>query len=273
MTRLAHERHGSGEPLVLIHGIGHRRQAWYPVLDRLTPHRDVILFDLPGHGESDPLVPDGRPIQTLLREALEDLFAELDIEQPHVAGNSLGGRIALEAAADQLVSSATTLAPAGFWRNQVDFAYIRLVFTLLTGAATLAQPIAPALLRTGPGRAAAMGLLMTRGNRLDPDLALGDLRGLVAARPALKTIIDGGFPLERSIDPSIPVTVAWGSRDLVLLPYQAKRARRALPQAEHITLPKCGHVPMVDDVGLVSEVLLRGSDHPRVLRQGATEVA
>ena len=47
---LAFERHGSGEPLVLVHGVTHRRQAWYPVLDQLAEHREVILVDLPGHG-------------------------------------------------------------------------------------------------------------------------------------------------------------------------------------------------------------------------------
>ena len=47
---LAYERHGSGEPLVLVHGVTHRRQAWYPVLDQLAEHREVILVDLPGHG-------------------------------------------------------------------------------------------------------------------------------------------------------------------------------------------------------------------------------
>ena len=54
------------------------------------------------------------------------------------------------------------------------------------------------------------------------------------------------------------------SRDLVLLPYQAGRARRALPDAVHLTLPKCGHVPMIDDVDLVVDVLLEGSNHPRL---------
>ncbi len=269
---LAHERIGSGEPLVLIHGIGHRRQAWSPVVDRLAEHREVVLVDLPGHGESPALVPDGRPVRDILRETFEDFFAELGLDRPHVAGNSLGGRISLELAADDLVSSATTLAPAGFWRHQAEFAYIRLVFTVLTGAASLAQPIAPALLRTAPGRAAAFGLLMTKGHRLDADRALGDLRGLVAARPALETIIDGGFPFDRPIDPAIPVTVAWGTRDLVLLPYQAGRARRALPDAVHVALERCGHVPMVDDVDRVVDVLLRGSDHP-LLAQAAPRVA
>ncbi len=261
---LAYERIGSGEPLVLVHGIGHRRQAWYPLLDRLTEQREVILIDLPGHGQSPALVPDGRPVRDILREELEDFFAEQGLDRPHIAGNSLGGRIALEAAADDLVSSATTLAPAGFWRGKADFTYIRAVFTLLTGAATVAQPVAPAILSTAAGRAAAFGLLMTKGHRLSPEAALGDLRGLVHARPALETIIDGGFPFDRPIDPAIPITVAWGSRDLVLLPYQATRARAALPQATHLTLPKCGHVPMIDDVDLVADVLLEGSAHPRL---------
>lgn len=261
---LAHERIGSGEPLVLVHGIGHRRQAWYPVVDRLAEHREVILLDLPGHGESAPLVHDGRPIKEQLHDILIDFFADLGLDRPHIAGNSLGGRIALEAAADDLVSSATTLAPAGFWRGRLDFLYIRAVFVALTGAATLAQPIAPAILRTAPGRAAAMGLLMTHGGRLDPELVLGDVCGLVAAKPALRTIIDGGEPFDRAIDPAIPVTVAWGTRDLVLLPYQARRAARALPHAEHITLAGCGHVPMIDDVDRVTQVLLEGSAHPRL---------
>ena len=64
---LACERHGSGEPLVLVHGVTHRRQAWYPVLDLLTPHREVVLVDLPGHGDSPPLRTGGRPVEDVLR--------------------------------------------------------------------------------------------------------------------------------------------------------------------------------------------------------------
>lgn len=256
---LAHESYGSGEPLVLVHGIGHRRQAWYPVVDRLAEHREVILLDLPGHGESPALVSDGRPVKDQLHDVLVDFFDDHGLDRPHIAGNSLGGRIALEAAADDLVSSATTLAPAGFWRGRADFAYIRAVFVALTGAAALAEPIAHHLLAHAPARAAAFGLLMTKGHHLDAERALGDLRGLVAARPALETIIDGGFPFDRAIDPTVPVTVAWGTRDLVLLPYQARRAQAHLPHATHITLPRCGHVPMIDDVDLVADVLLEGS--------------
>jgi len=57
---LAHERAGSGPSLVLLHGLGHRRQGWGAVHDMLTPHRDVISVDLPGHGQSPPLRTNGQ---------------------------------------------------------------------------------------------------------------------------------------------------------------------------------------------------------------------
>ena len=76
---LAYERFGTGEPLVLVHGISHRRQAWYPVAEQLAEHREVILFDLPGHGESPELVNDGRHVKDILQDELIALFFELDL--------------------------------------------------------------------------------------------------------------------------------------------------------------------------------------------------
>jgi pimeloyl-ACP methyl ester carboxylesterase len=58
----------------------------------------------------------------------------------------------------------------------------------------------------------------------------------------------------------IPVTIAWGSRDVLLPhPIQSRRARSVLPAARHITLRGCGHVPFYDDPGLCARVLLEGS--------------
>ncbi len=260
---LAYERFGTGEPLVLVHGIGHRRQAWYPVAERLAEYRDVILFDLPGHGESPALVLDGRPVKDVLQGHIVDLFAELDLEQPHIAGNSLGGRIALEAAADGLVSSATGLSPAGFWKGAGDFTLIRAHFAALIVAARLAQPLVPTLTRSALVRRLMLSSLMTHGDRLDAQRVMGDLKSMVAARHALRQIIDGAYPFDGEIAADVPVTIAWGTKDRVLLPYQAERARAYLPNAEHISLDGCGHVPMSDDVDAVVDVLLRGSARPR----------
>ena len=55
---IAFTRAGSGEPLVLIHGLGGSRRIWEPVIDRLAAERDVIAVDLPGFGAS-PVLPHG----------------------------------------------------------------------------------------------------------------------------------------------------------------------------------------------------------------------
>ncbi|HEV7862018.1 MAG TPA: alpha/beta fold hydrolase, partial [Acidimicrobiia bacterium] len=49
---LAYDRTGHGAPLVLLHGLGHRRQAWDAVLPLLASDRDVITVDLPAMGDS-----------------------------------------------------------------------------------------------------------------------------------------------------------------------------------------------------------------------------
>ena len=54
MDNVVFDRAGQGEPLVLIHGVGHRRQAWSPVVPLLTSQRDVLTLDQPGFGESAP---------------------------------------------------------------------------------------------------------------------------------------------------------------------------------------------------------------------------
>jgi pimeloyl-ACP methyl ester carboxylesterase len=256
---LACERHGSGEPLVLVHGVTHRRQAWYPVLDQLAAQREVILVDLPGHGKSDPFVPDGLSVVDALRRDFREFLAAQDLTRPHVAGNSLGGRIALEAAANGDARSATALSPAGFWRTEASFAYTRHIFT---SAADLSERLGPRvelLARTRAGRKFVYGLLMAHPGRPSADAALGDIRGFEYARPTLRVLLSAASPFTDPIPVGVPVTIAWGARDLVLPPWQAKVARAVLPNAEHVMMRGVGHVPMHDDPELVARVLLEGS--------------
>ena len=116
-SSLAYTRSGSGAPLVLLHGIGLNRSSWNPVVPTLAQHFDVIAVDLPGFGDSAPSaeassaqVP-GHP--RALAEAVAGLLAELGVTTPHVAGNSLGGWVALELAALYPVASVTLIDPAG----------------------------------------------------------------------------------------------------------------------------------------------------------------
>ena len=76
---------GNGAPIVLVHGIGHRRQAWGEVPELLAARgHDVYVVDLPGHGESPrPTRPDGWSMRSHA-EQFERLFREVAIERPHV---------------------------------------------------------------------------------------------------------------------------------------------------------------------------------------------
>src|SRR4051794_39343223 len=98
---VVYERRGKGSPLVLMHGIGHRWQAWEPVLDLLAAHHDVIAVDLPGFGRS-PLLPDRDYSMPTAVAMAAEMFAGFGLDRPHVAGNSLGGVLALELASQGL---------------------------------------------------------------------------------------------------------------------------------------------------------------------------
>ncbi len=256
---LACERHGCGEPLVLVHGVMHRRQAWYPVLDELAARREVILVDLPGHGESPPFELAGRTAAEALRDEFVRFLADQGLDRPHLAGNSLGGLVALEAGARGLARSVTALSPAGFWRSTSAFNYRRQVFLQAGALSDLFGGRGESLARTRAGRQIMYGLTCAHPARVSGDQAVGDLRGFRRARPALGLLLDAAAPFTGQLPPEIPVTIAWAARDLVLPVWQSQIAREVLPQADHLVLRGLGHVPMTDKPRTVAEILLRGS--------------
>jgi pimeloyl-ACP methyl ester carboxylesterase len=263
---LAHERRGDGPPLVLIHGLGSRRQVWEPVLGEVARHRDVIALDLPGFGES-PLWPAPGGVRAPLAGSVGHLtdevaafLDELGLERPEVAGSSLGGGIALELGRRGRAAAVTAFAPVGFWSPLGR----RWCQAVVGGARVLSaalDPVLPRLVATRAGRVACCSAFYARPGRLSPEDCLASARalarapGFVAARRAF-----GVWRLPIGADPGavsdIPVTIAWGTRDVVL-PYrrQAARARDQLPGARHVLLPGCGHLPFADDPARCTELL------------------
>ena len=94
----AWERHGSGPPVVLVHGFGLNRAMWQWQLPALTPHFRVLTYDLLGHGESAP--PAGTPDLAMFAGQLLGLLDCRGIERAAVVGFSLGGMIARRFALD-----------------------------------------------------------------------------------------------------------------------------------------------------------------------------
>src|SRR5262245_12963557 len=237
---LAYERRGSGSPLVLLHGIGHHWQAWLPVLDRLSRHHDVIAVDFPGFGAS-PSLPPGTPYTPeTLGVAVESLWVRLGLEEPHVAGNSLGGYVALDLAARGAVRSAVAFSPAGFW-SRAELRYGWAVLKLLRAAAARAER----LQATAAGRAlyeSGLRVLVAHPERMPED----ELRlGTEALREAVgfDDMLAAFAWMPPPQPPKVPIAIAWGDRDLLLPRRQAVRAGRWSQQ--RVTLLRgCGHVPM-----------------------------
>ena len=106
--------------LVLVHGLGSAGTIWKTLVPQLVESFTVYAVDLPGHGEA-PLRDDEEMDPRSLARAIVDYMAnDQGVESMHVAGNSLGGWIALEmaAVAPDHVLSVTALAPAGLWHEQ-----------------------------------------------------------------------------------------------------------------------------------------------------------
>jgi pimeloyl-ACP methyl ester carboxylesterase len=250
-----HERQGAGEPLLLIHGIGHRWQAWQPVLAELAKHHDVIAMDLPGFGAS--AVPEGGMPRDMAAaiEGVRAAVEELGVERPHVAGNSLGGAIALELAAAGAAASVTALSPAGFFTRGEARRAVRILSLLRLSArqpeAGLRRSLSQPRLRD-----LTFGTLVANPSRLDLDRLVGDS---VALRDCggFRAVARSARAYEFRASPEVPVTIGWGTEDRILRPHQAQRARNRLPQARHVDLPGCGHVPMSDDPPLVARVILQ----------------
>lgn len=256
---LVFDRRGSGPPLVLVHGHGSHWAAWEPILDRLAAEHDVIAVDLPGFGASPP---DGTvaSVEGFARR-LEAFFAEQRVERPAVSGFSMGGAIALELARRGTVSSAVAICPAGFWtprERRWCAASLRRARHL---SGLLPRAVLERLARSPVARTLFMGQFVGRPWRMTPEAVLAAVDAQARA-----VLFEQAFDhFERHVFHdaeqlrAVPVTVAWGDRDYLLLSRQAARARRVLPWAQHVTLHGCGHVPFSDDPEACAAAILAGS--------------
>jgi 3-oxoadipate enol-lactonase len=142
-VRIAWERRGSGEPLLLVHGLGYARWGWEPVLEPLERSFDLILFDNRGIGESD--APPGPYTVAELAADAAQVLDEAGVERANVLGTSLGGMVAQELAltaperVDRLVLACTT--PGG----PEAFPMPERTVQLMTSGATLRQFVENAL--------------------------------------------------------------------------------------------------------------------------------
>jgi pimeloyl-ACP methyl ester carboxylesterase len=260
---LSYERQGSGPPLLLVHGLGSCKEMWRPVIPQLAREREVVAVDLPGFGASPP----GPKTIDGLAGTLAGFVADLGLERPAVAGNSLGGAVALEMGATGAAASVCAVSPVGFVTTR-EGRYAQALLVSTRAAAVALDPVADKMARSAVLRTLLSAHATARPWRVPPADCAHWTR-VYARAPAfwdlLKALDDWRAPV-----PSCPTTIAWGEKDrLLIYSRQAPRARRALPRARHVTLRGCGHVPTWDDPNVVADVLLSASRPAAVPRRPA----
>ena len=240
-------------PVVLLHGLGATNASLLPCLTDLALDHRVLAPDLPGFGQSD--APKASYSPAWFAAWLEDFQRRTGSRPAVLLGNSLGGRIALEAGLEHpcSVRGLVLLTPSPAFRRLRQ--WVPAVRLLRPGLARLPIPL--------PHRAAVEGI---RGMFSDPDRlprswydAAGDECVRVFRSPAHRVAF---FSCARHIYledaygrrgfwdrlPALlpPALFVWGDRDRLVPSSFARHVAAALPGAGSIVLEDCGHVPQFE---------------------------
>ena len=237
-ARIAWERKGAGEPLLLIHGLGYARWGWEPVLPGLAERCEVISFDNRGIGDSD--VPPGPyTVADMATDAVR-VLDEAGVERAHVVGTSLGGMVAQELAltfperVDRLVLACTT--PGGPKSHPMP----AVTVALMAEAVALEPAVA---LRRFVENALAPATVAERPDLVDRIMAHRLASAQSAAAWAAQATAGATFDAyDRLGALRAPTLVQHGGEDVVVDPQNAELLVELLPHARLEPFPGTGHL-------------------------------
>jgi pimeloyl-ACP methyl ester carboxylesterase len=241
---LSVSRAGSGEPLLLLHGMGSSRRDFAAVLPLLTGRFDVINADLPGVGGSPTL--EVRPTVAAITDAVERTLDAEGVGSVHVLGNSLGARVALELARRGRARSVVAIAPSGLNvppERIVQGSGMALARVVMRTAAPLVGPLS----RSAVGRAALLAPLKARPWSTSPEEAIGAREGFADSRDFWRTLLWGLLlDVPRGLDRiDCPVTLVQGVADWIASG-QTARYLPLTPGSRFTPLVWAGHAPQSD---------------------------
>lgn len=222
-------RAGSGTPVVLLHGLGGSSDWWRHNVSVLAERHLVSAVDLVGFGSRFFLRRSRLPASLDDIAALLARWIESSFDGPvHLAGNSLGGQIAIHVAASRpdLVRSLVLVDSTGIPFEIAPGAHIENI-VLPHGWRSFFLLLMRDLFRAGPA---------------------------ALAKTFARLLRDDARPLMRKL--TMPVQLIWGERDpLVPLTY-ARQMLALIPHAKLHVIPRAGHVPMWENPRAFNEALL-----------------
>jgi pimeloyl-ACP methyl ester carboxylesterase len=245
----------------LLHGIWESWHSWSPTLDRLAAEREVLALTLPDHLGSPPLDAGAAPTVEAWADAVEADLDAAGFERPDIAGNSLGGWLALELAKRGRARTVVGVAPAGLFTLDEGRAFAKR-FRRDHRAVRMLLPLARRLVRTRRGRRMLMADNCVDPTRIPPveaERLLAEFAHCdVSAQLAANMRADGTIARIEGLEQvSCPVLILHPSGDRILSREHAERFLAELPNAELRELTGCGHTAMFDDPELVTSEILR----------------
>ncbi|MFG3621003.1 alpha/beta fold hydrolase [Nocardia sp. NPDC047654] len=243
-------------PLVLLHGVAMSARVWDDVIPLVQTRHEVVAPTALGHRGGPPVMRHPATVRELV-DGVERVLDDMGIDRAHLAGNSLGGWMAIELALRGRAISVCALSPAGCWdadghgRGGGTAKLRRMV-----GLTRRTRRIHPLALQSASVRRLAMRDIACHADRLTPAQALAaadDLIGCTVLEDLLATVEQ----MPEVAELPCPITLAWSGEDVIFPPrVNGRIARERLPQARFEVLPGIGHVPMIDDPGLVASTIL-----------------
>jgi pimeloyl-ACP methyl ester carboxylesterase len=239
---------GRGKTVLCLPGLGGTKASFLSTVAALADSYRVVAVDLPGFGESDKPIAAPYNAPWFARTAFSVLDA-LEVERAHLVGNSMGGRVAIEAGfvEPERVRRIVLLSPALAWLRDRRWAPIVRALRPELGLLQLApRPIVEGVVRRLLGEAdgwAAAGVDEFLRSYLTP-------RGRAAFYAAARNIYldephgERGF-WTRLASLSPDAMFVWGRQDTLVPIAFMRHVERALPAARHVELD-CGHVPQIE---------------------------
>lgn len=257
---------GTGPPFLLLHGFADSADTWRPLLEELAAAgRAATAIDLAGFGACDG---DGLSGGTLLPRwdaMVADAVGRLSSAyggDVFIAGNSLGGALAMRAAQDPELPLAgiVPIAPAGL--HMARWFPIIESERMLRLLRRSPLPIPELLVREIVGRV-YVNLAFADRARATPEIVASFTRHLptVARSTAILDIgrrllaeLESPFRLDE-ID--CPLLLVWGDRDRMVFTTGAERVLRTVPYSDIEVIAGCGHCPQVEAPAELADLLLR----------------
>jgi pimeloyl-ACP methyl ester carboxylesterase len=264
---------GEGPPLILLHGFADSADTWRLLIDRLRNRgRAAVALDLPGFGEADRLEREAAILPQLdafLDAAIERWAAESG--SVVVAGNSLGGTIALRAAERDRdrIAGIVPIAPAGLdmatWLAAIQGA--PLVRAMLRSPV----PVPESAVRRAVGTTYKV-LAFASPRKADEAVVAAFTSHVRSRRDVVRILATGERLISEIRDPfrleriGCPVLVVWGERDRMVLTSGAERLAEAIPEARVELIPRCGHCPQIEEPDQLAELLAKFPEVPAEAR-------